>query len=211
MIFILMDITINYCRWSLKKSRPISVVKFVSEYYRQNFDGQFCWQYVCLIDGFINRTSMTCFVGDSVKVDHIEREIIPHLVHAQRSRDFKNTLRGSQGQFTNMLIREGHLGNVLAMLLASYDFHVHNAYIVGDVILKDLRQPPSLPRVVGWDIGWTPVGSRLLSTPKRRSGWALREDFLFFPLKNNANMASSRTLGPNLRDPYPLLLFSCSS
>jgi hypothetical protein len=110
-----------------------------------------------------------------------------------------------------MLIREGHLGNVLAMLLASYDFHVHNAYIVGDVILKDLRQPPSLPRVVGWDIGWTPVGSRLLSTPKRRSGWALREDFLFFPLKNNANMASSRTLGPNLRDPYPLLLFSCSS
>jgi len=71
-----------------------------------------------------------------------------------------------------MLIREGHLGNVLAKLLASYDFHVCSAYIVGDVIFVDLRQPPSLLRVFGGDMGWTPMGSRLLSTPKRRSGWA---------------------------------------
>ena len=65
------------------------------------------------------------------------------------------------------------------------------------------------PLVETWDgLLWDPLSWAPLVGEVDKP---LHEDLLSSPLEDNTSMTSSRTLGCNLRDPYALLLFSCSS
>ena len=93
----------------------------------------------------------------------LERERIPHLVHGEGGGDLREASGGSLDQFADTLVRERHLNNVLARLVASHEFHVRRTDVAGDVILGCLRQPPSFPRVSRGNKVGTPIGPPFLN------------------------------------------------
>jgi hypothetical protein len=92
-----------------------------------------------------------------------KREGVSHHIHAYGGDNFKITLGGAQGHLADALIRVRHWGHILTRLVTSHEFHVYSAYVAKNIIIKSMRQPPSLLKIFEKGRRWTPmIGPSLL-------------------------------------------------